>query len=114
MSGHQESHILEEEEKLEEETQQTRSEFHHQFVMEIQEAVQLVQQHMEQGIGQTLLQHARQEATKQSSEDREDLKVLGHFPVALLGKKYLDKMEESFRPVLSSVRKLCKEDYDLA
>ncbi|XP_025051149.1 ellis-van Creveld syndrome protein isoform X1 [Alligator sinensis] len=69
-----ESHILEEEEKLEEETQQTRSEFHHQFVMEIQEAVQLVQQHMQQGIGQTLLQHARQEATKYSSEDREDLK----------------------------------------
>uniref|UniRef100_A0A7M4E6H9 EvC ciliary complex subunit 1 n=1 Tax=Crocodylus porosus TaxID=8502 RepID=A0A7M4E6H9_CROPO len=69
-----ESHILEEEEKLEEETQQTRSEFHHQFVTEIQEALQLMQQHVEQGIGQTLLQHARQEATKQSSEDREDLK----------------------------------------
>ncbi|KAM7168816.1 evC complex member EVC isoform 6-T6 [Macrochelys suwanniensis] len=70
----QESHILEEEEKLEEETQQTRLEFHQQLVAEIQEALQLVQQHMEQVIGQALLQHARQEAAKQSSEDREDFK----------------------------------------
>ncbi|KAM7168815.1 evC complex member EVC isoform 5-T5 [Macrochelys suwanniensis] len=69
-----ESHILEEEEKLEEETQQTRLEFHQQLVAEIQEALQLVQQHMEQVIGQALLQHARQEAAKQSSEDREDFK----------------------------------------
>nr|XP_042711407.1 ellis-van Creveld syndrome protein isoform X4 [Chrysemys picta bellii] len=69
-----ESHILEEEEKLEEETQQTRLEFHQQLVAEIQEALQLVQQHMEQVIGQALLQHARQEAAKQSSEDGEDFK----------------------------------------
>uniref|UniRef100_A0A8C0HGF3 EvC ciliary complex subunit 1 n=1 Tax=Chelonoidis abingdonii TaxID=106734 RepID=A0A8C0HGF3_CHEAB len=69
-----ESHILEEEEKLEEETQQTRLEFHQQLVAEIQEALQLVQQHMEQVIGQALLQHARQEAAKQSSDDGEDFK----------------------------------------
>ncbi|XP_044873456.1 ellis-van Creveld syndrome protein isoform X1 [Mauremys mutica] len=69
-----ESHILEEEEKLEEETQQTRLEFHQQLVAEIQEALQLVQQHMEQVIGQALLQHARQEAAKQSSDDEEDFK----------------------------------------
>uniref|UniRef100_A0A8C0IVB6 EvC ciliary complex subunit 1 n=1 Tax=Chelonoidis abingdonii TaxID=106734 RepID=A0A8C0IVB6_CHEAB len=71
-----ESHILEEEEKLEEETQQTRLEFHQQLVAEIQEALQLVQQHMEQVIGQALLQHARQEAAKQSSDDGEDFKRL--------------------------------------
>ncbi|XP_038255473.1 ellis-van Creveld syndrome protein isoform X5 [Dermochelys coriacea] len=70
----QESHILEEEEKLEEETQQTRLEFHQQLVAEIQEALQLVQQHMEQVTGQALLQHARQEAANQSSEDGEDFK----------------------------------------
>ncbi|XP_074807797.1 evC complex member EVC isoform X2 [Natator depressus] len=70
----QESQILEEEEKLEEETQQTRLEFHQQLVAEIQEALQLVQQHMEQVTGQALLQHARQEAANQSSEDGEDFK----------------------------------------
>ncbi|XP_074848575.1 evC complex member EVC isoform X3 [Carettochelys insculpta] len=69
-----ESHILEEEERLEEETQQTHLDFHQQLVAEIQEALQLVQQHMEQVIGRALLQHARQEATKQSSEDGEDFK----------------------------------------
>uniref|UniRef100_A0A8C8S3W3 EvC ciliary complex subunit 1 n=1 Tax=Pelusios castaneus TaxID=367368 RepID=A0A8C8S3W3_9SAUR len=69
-----ESHILEEEEKLDEETQQTRLEFHQQLVAEIQEALQLVQQHMEQVIGQSLLQHARQEAAKQSPEGGEDFK----------------------------------------
>nr|XP_006128266.1 ellis-van Creveld syndrome protein isoform X4 [Pelodiscus sinensis] len=66
-----ESHILEEEEKLEEETQQTRLEFHQQLVAEIQEALQLVQQHMEQVIGQALHQHARQEASKQSPEGKD-------------------------------------------
>ncbi|XP_074760610.1 evC complex member EVC isoform X3 [Athene noctua] len=69
-----ESHILEEEEKLEEETQQTHLEFHHQLVTEIQEALQFLQQHMEQVIGQTLLQHARREAGKKSSDDGQDFK----------------------------------------
>ncbi|NWR59745.1 EVC protein, partial [Bucorvus abyssinicus] len=67
-----ESHILEEEEKLEEETQQTRLEFHQQLVTEIQEALQFLQQHMEQVVGQTLLQHARWEAGKKSSDDGQD------------------------------------------
>ncbi|XP_075276634.1 evC complex member EVC isoform X4 [Opisthocomus hoazin] len=69
-----ESHILEEEEKLEEETQQTHLEFHQQLVTEIQEALQFLQQHMEQVIGQTLLQHARWEAGKKSSDDGQDFK----------------------------------------
>ncbi|XP_074003618.1 evC complex member EVC [Numenius arquata] len=69
-----ESHILEEEEKLEEETQQTHLEFHQQLVTEIQEALQYLQQHMEQVIGQTLLQHARREAGKKSSDDGQDFK----------------------------------------
>ncbi|NXS59893.1 EVC protein, partial [Brachypteracias leptosomus] len=70
-----ESHILEEEEKLEEEMQQTHLEFHQQLVTEIQEALEFLQQHMEQVIGQTLLQHARQEAGKKSSDDGQDFKV---------------------------------------
>ncbi|NXG46419.1 EVC protein, partial [Psilopogon haemacephalus] len=69
-----ESHILEEEEKLEEETQQTHLEFHQQLVREIEEALQFLQQHMEQVIGQTLLQHAREEAEKKSSDDGQDFK----------------------------------------
>ncbi|XP_074947990.1 evC complex member EVC isoform X3 [Phalacrocorax aristotelis] len=69
-----ESHILEEEEKLEEEMQQTHLEFHRQLVTEIQEAIQFLQQHMEQVIGRTLLQHARQEAGKKSSDDGQDFK----------------------------------------
>ncbi|XP_062492316.1 evC complex member EVC isoform X5 [Pezoporus occidentalis] len=69
-----ESHILEEEEKLEEETQETHLEFQQQLVTEIQEALQFLQQHMEQVIGQTLLQHARREARKKSSNDGQDFK----------------------------------------
>ncbi|XP_017944771.1 ellis-van Creveld syndrome protein isoform X4 [Manacus vitellinus] len=69
-----ESHIREEEEKLEEETQETNLEFHQQLVTEIQEALQFLQQHMEQVIGQTLLQHAQQEAGKKSSDDGQDFK----------------------------------------
>ncbi|OWK59965.1 Ellis-van Creveld syndrome [Lonchura striata] len=69
-----ESHIREEEEKLEEETQETNLEFHQQLVTEIQEALQFLQQHMEQVIGQTLLQYARGEAEKKSSDDEQDFK----------------------------------------
>ncbi|KAJ7410607.1 Ellis-van Creveld syndrome protein [Willisornis vidua] len=69
-----ESHIQEEEEKLEEETQETNLEFHQQLVTEIQEALQFLQQHMEQVIGQTLLQHAQQEAGKKSLDDGQDFK----------------------------------------
>ncbi|KGL72902.1 Ellis-van Creveld syndrome protein, partial [Tinamus guttatus] len=69
-----ESHILEEEEKLEEETQQTKLEFHQQLVNEIQEALHFLQQHMEQVIGQTLVHHARQEAAEKNSDDESDFK----------------------------------------
>lgn len=75
LSDYQESHIREEEEKLEEETQETNLEFHQQLVTEIQEALQFLQQHMEQVIGQTLLQCARGEAEKKSSDDGQDFKV---------------------------------------
>uniref|UniRef100_A0A8C0VLV6 EvC ciliary complex subunit 1 n=1 Tax=Cyanistes caeruleus TaxID=156563 RepID=A0A8C0VLV6_CYACU len=69
-----ESHIREEEEKLEEETQETNLEFHQQLVTEIQEALQFLQQHMEQVIGQTLLQYARGEAERKSSDDGQNFK----------------------------------------
>ncbi|XP_058694549.1 evC complex member EVC isoform X2 [Poecile atricapillus] len=69
-----ESHIREEEEKLEEETQETNLEFHQQLVTEIQEALQFLQQHMEQVIGQTLLQYARGEAERRSSDDGQEFK----------------------------------------
>ncbi|XP_059701181.1 evC complex member EVC isoform X2 [Haemorhous mexicanus] len=69
-----ESHIREEEEKLEEETQETNLEFHQLLVTEIQEALQFLQQHMEQVIGQTLLQYARGEAEKKSSDHEQEFK----------------------------------------
>ncbi|XP_030802979.1 ellis-van Creveld syndrome protein [Camarhynchus parvulus] len=70
-----ESHIREEEEKLEEETQEINLEFHQQLVTEIQEALQFLQQHMEQVIGQTLLQYARGEAEKKISDHEQDFKI---------------------------------------
>ncbi|XP_005485803.3 evC complex member EVC isoform X1 [Zonotrichia albicollis] len=69
-----ESHIREEEEKLEEETEEINLEFHQQLVTEIQEALQFLQQHMEQVIGQTLLQYARGEAEKKSSDHEQNFK----------------------------------------
>ncbi|XP_066488762.1 evC complex member EVC isoform X2 [Tiliqua scincoides] len=69
-----ELHIAEEEEKLENEIQQTRLEFHQQLVTEMQENLQFVQQHLEQAIGRALVQHARQEAAKLYTDDRKNLK----------------------------------------
>lgn len=86
LSDYQESHIREEEEKLEEETQETHLEFHQQLVTEIQEALQFLQQHMEQVIGQTLLQYARGEAEKKSSDDGQDFKVW-KWPIAVFQTK---------------------------
>ncbi|XP_029447054.1 ellis-van Creveld syndrome protein isoform X2 [Rhinatrema bivittatum] len=70
-----ESRISEEERRLEEETQQERSEFHQQLLAELQEALQLLQQHVERGIGQALVQHAQQEAARSMTEqDNKDFK----------------------------------------
>ncbi|XP_048364906.1 ellis-van Creveld syndrome protein isoform X2 [Sphaerodactylus townsendi] len=71
-----ELHIAEEEEKLGNEMQQTRLEFHQQLTAETQESLQFLQQHMQQVIGQALVQQARQLAEKHDTDGEEDLKVL--------------------------------------
>ncbi|XP_020847921.1 evC complex member EVC isoform X2 [Phascolarctos cinereus] len=69
-----ESRILEEERKVKEETQQTRLEFHQQFIVEVQECIQFLHQHMQQVIGEALLEHARCDMAKSRAKDRDDFK----------------------------------------
>ncbi|XP_027692409.1 ellis-van Creveld syndrome protein [Vombatus ursinus] len=69
-----ESRILEEERKVKEETQQTRLEFHQQFIAEVQECIRFLHQHMQQVIGEALLEHARCDMAKSRAKDRDDFK----------------------------------------
>ncbi|XP_012407792.2 ellis-van Creveld syndrome protein isoform X1 [Sarcophilus harrisii] len=69
-----ESRILEEERKVKEETQQTRLEFHQQFIVEVQECIQFLYQHTQRVIGGALLEHARCDMAKSQAKDREDFK----------------------------------------
>ncbi|XP_068926134.1 evC complex member EVC isoform X2 [Petaurus breviceps papuanus] len=70
----QESRILEEDRKVKEETQQTRLEFHQQFIVEVQECIHFLHQHMQQVIGEALLEHARCDMAKSRAKDRDDFK----------------------------------------
>lgn len=74
----QEARVLEEAGRLEEETQQTRLQLRQQLLAEAQEVGQLLQQHTERAIGQTLLGHARNMASKSRAKDTDDFKVRGH------------------------------------
>ncbi|XP_073898754.1 evC complex member EVC isoform X2 [Castor canadensis] len=69
-----EARVLEEATRLEDEAQQTRLRLQQQLLAEAQEAGQLLQQHMEQAIGQALLAHARNTASRSRAKDREDFK----------------------------------------
>lgn len=71
----QETRVLEETSRLEEEAQQIRLQLQQQLLAEAQEVGQLLQQHTEQAIGQALLGHARSAATKSRTKDRGDFKV---------------------------------------
>ncbi|XP_077156843.1 evC complex member EVC isoform X3 [Paroedura picta] len=68
-----ELHIVEEEEKLGSEMQQTRLEFHQQLMAQTQESLQFVQQYLQQVIGQALVQHAQHLAAKHHPEDSKDI-----------------------------------------
>ena len=70
--------VLEEAGRLEEETQHTRLQLRQQLLAEAQEVGQLLQQHTERAVGQTLLGHARNVASKSRAKDRDDFKVRGH------------------------------------
>ncbi|KAL8207635.1 UNVERIFIED_CONTAM: hypothetical protein K2H54_060259 [Gekko kuhli] len=68
-----ELHIDEEEEKLDNEVQQTRLEFHQQLTAETQESLQFLQQHLQPVIGQALVQHAWQLAAKHDTDEEGDI-----------------------------------------
>ncbi|KAM9237905.1 evC complex member EVC isoform 1-T1 [Dugong dugon] len=70
-----EARVLEESGRLEGEAQQTRLQLHQQLLAEAREAGRLLQQHMEREVGQALLGHARNAATRSRAKDREDFKT---------------------------------------
>uniref|UniRef100_A0A8C0STA5 EvC ciliary complex subunit 1 n=1 Tax=Canis lupus familiaris TaxID=9615 RepID=A0A8C0STA5_CANLF len=69
-----EARVTEEASRLEEEAQQTRLQLQQQLLAEAQEVGRLLQQHTERAIGQALLGHARNAATKSRTKDRDDFK----------------------------------------
>lgn len=69
-----ESRILEEAARLEDEAQQTGLRLQQQLLAEAQEAGQLLQLHSERAVGQALLVHARNVASKGRTRDKEDFK----------------------------------------
>ena len=77
--------MLEEAGRLEEEAQQTRLQLQQQLLAEAQEVGQLLQQHTERAIGQALLSHARNTASRSRAKDMDDFKVRGH-PSLWVGK----------------------------
>lgn len=71
----QEARVVEEASRLEEEGQQIRLQLQQQLLAEAQEVGRLLQQHTERAIGQALLGHARNAATKSRAKDRDDFQV---------------------------------------
>ncbi|XP_037384996.1 evC complex member EVC isoform X2 [Talpa occidentalis] len=69
-----EARVLEEASRLEEEAQQTRLQLQQQLLAEAREVQRLLQQRMECAIGQALLGHARNAATRSRARDRDDFK----------------------------------------
>ncbi|XP_027239925.1 ellis-van Creveld syndrome protein isoform X4 [Cricetulus griseus] len=69
-----EARILEEAARLEDEAQQTGLRLQQQLLAEAREAGQLLQLHSERAIGQALLVHARNVASKGRTRDKEDFK----------------------------------------
>ncbi|XP_075799834.1 evC complex member EVC isoform X4 [Microtus pennsylvanicus] len=69
-----EARVQEEATRLEDEAQQTGLRLQQQLLAEVQEAGQLLQMHSERAIGQALLVHARNVASKGRTRDKEDFK----------------------------------------
>ncbi|XP_053556276.1 evC complex member EVC [Bombina bombina] len=69
-----ETHILEEERKLESDTHHARTDFQQQLLADLIEATNAIRQHMEQLTGQALIQHAQQEAAKGMAEGPPEFK----------------------------------------
>ncbi|XP_040275047.1 ellis-van Creveld syndrome protein [Bufo bufo] len=68
------AHILEEENKLEEETWQAHSDFQQQLLLDLTDANNGIRHHMERTIGQMLIHRAQQEAAKTMMEDNGEFK----------------------------------------
>ncbi|VFV27042.1 ellis-van creveld syndrome protein [Lynx pardinus] len=69
-----EARVVEEASRLEDEAQQTQLQLQQQLLAEAQEAGRLLQEHTERAIGQALLAHARNAATKSRAKDWDDFK----------------------------------------
>ncbi|XP_046948102.1 evC complex member EVC isoform X2 [Lynx rufus] len=69
-----EARVVEEASRLEDEAQQTRLQLQQQLLAEAQEVGRLLQEHTERAIGQALLAHARNAATKSRAKDWDDFK----------------------------------------
>ncbi|XP_053073568.1 evC complex member EVC isoform X3 [Acinonyx jubatus] len=69
-----EARVVEEASRLEDEAQQMRLQLQQQLLAEAQEVGQLLQEHTERAIGQALLAHARNAATKSRAKDWDDFK----------------------------------------
>uniref|UniRef100_A0A8D1P3A6 Ellis-van Creveld syndrome protein n=1 Tax=Sus scrofa TaxID=9823 RepID=A0A8D1P3A6_PIG len=69
-----EARVLEEASRLEEEAQQMRLQLQQQLLAEAQEVGQLLRQHTERAVGQALLGHARNTASRSWARDRDDFK----------------------------------------
>ncbi|XP_042840900.1 ellis-van Creveld syndrome protein isoform X1 [Panthera tigris] len=69
-----EARVVEEASRLEDEAQQMRLQLQQQLLAEAQEVGGLLQEHTERAIGQALLAHARNAATKSRAKDWDDFK----------------------------------------
>ncbi|KAG8453481.1 hypothetical protein GDO86_000202 [Hymenochirus boettgeri] len=74
MQNEMESHILEQEGRLVEETSLARNDFQQMLISDLTEALHIIQQHMERAIGQALIHSAQQEAAKTMMEDNTEFK----------------------------------------
>ncbi|KAM4710276.1 evC complex member EVC [Discoglossus pictus] len=74
MQNEMETHILEEERKLQTDTLQARTDFQQQIFADLNEGIHIIRQHLERAIGQALVQQAQQEAAKSMVEDSTEFK----------------------------------------
>ncbi|KAM6220849.1 evC complex member EVC [Rhynchocyon petersi] len=70
-----EARVLEEASRLQDEAQHARQQLHLQLLVEAREVGRLLQQRTERAIGQALLGHARNAATRSQPQDRDDFKT---------------------------------------
>ncbi|XP_075050748.1 evC complex member EVC isoform X2 [Mixophyes fleayi] len=108
-----EMHILEEENKLEEETWETRRDFQQQLLLDLTEANHGIRQHMERAIGQTLIHHAQQEAAKAMMEENGDFKerlVEAAVESVYVTSNIVNKLVQSYNQNIEQILKDCEKE----